>query len=102
LDPADKRLAVMTEDHPLEYATFEGVIPEGPYGAGTVMVWDYGTYDTSGDVSAREQLARGELKAELHGVKLHGEMVLLHTGARSSNPTGRKRWLLIKRRDQYA
>jgi bifunctional non-homologous end joining protein LigD len=59
MDPASKRFATMTEDHPLEYADFEGVIPEGRYGAGTVMVWDKGTYETEDDLPAEEQLARG-------------------------------------------
>ena len=101
LNPADKRLAIMTEDHPLEYAEFEGVIPEGHYGAGTVMVWDLGTYDLVDGQPAREQLDRGELKVTLHGAKLRGAIVLVHSGARDSSPAGRKRWLLIKHRDEY-
>src|SRR3989441_6889363 len=72
LNPADKRLAVQTEDHPLEYADFEGLIPEGNYGAGAVMVWDRGTYDVAGKGPAGEQLARGELKFSLRGEKLRG------------------------------
>src|SRR6266480_4789653 len=63
LNPADKRLAIRTEDHPLEYADFEGVIPEGQYGAGTVMIWDKGTYDASDGLPAGRQLAQGEIKA---------------------------------------
>src|SRR6266480_7436754 len=70
MDPASKRFATMTEDHPLEYANFEGVIPEGHYGAGTVMVWDKGTYAVDGDGSAGEQLSEGELKFTLAGEKL--------------------------------
>jgi bifunctional non-homologous end joining protein LigD len=94
LDPAVKRLAVAVEDHPLEYADFEGNIPEGQYGAGPVMVWDRGTYapEDSGDVAA--SLEKGELKFVLHGRRLRGSWVLVRT--RSKN------WLLIKHRDAYA
>ena len=99
LNPADKRLAIMTEDHPMEYADFEGLIPEGHYGAGVVMLWDRGTYELSEPFPAAEQLIRGELKVVLHGTKLRGGFVLIHSGERSSSPTGRKRWLLIKQRD---
>jgi bifunctional non-homologous end joining protein LigD len=102
LNPADRRLAIQTEDHPLEYADFEGVIPEGHYGAGTVMVWDKGTYETDPDGSAAEQLARGELKFTLHGEKLQGGFVLIRTGPKSAGPREGTRWLLIKRRDEYA
>jgi len=95
LNPADKRLAVQTEDHPLDYAGFEGVIPEGQYGAGTVMVWDQGTYEVEGALSAQEQLARGELKVVLNGQKLRGGFVLvkLRRGEKGNE------WLLIKHRD---
>ena len=94
LDPAVKRLAVAVEDHPLEYADFEGNIPESEYGAGPVMVWDRGTYspEDSDDVAA--SLEKGELKFVLHGRKLRGSWVLVRT--RSKN------WLLIKHRDAYA
>ena len=102
LNPADKRLAIRTEDHPLEYADFEGVIPEGQYGAGTVMVWDNGTYEVSNGLSADQQLARGEIKAVLHGRKLRGGFVLIQTGKRSAEPSQKKQWLLIKHRDEYA
>ena len=74
MDPASKRFATMTEDHPLEYADFEGVIPVEHYGAGTVMVWDKGTYETEDDLPAEEQLARGEIKLILHGKKLQGRI----------------------------
>jgi bifunctional non-homologous end joining protein LigD len=100
LNPADKRLAVQTEDHPMEYANFEGVIPEGQYGAGTVMVWDKGAYETDG--SAAEQLAQGELKFVLHGKKLQGGFVLIRTGLKSTGALRQRSWLLIKRQDEYA
>src|SRR5512135_2114855 len=73
LDPNEKRLAMMVEDHPLEYGSFEGVIPKGNYGAGSVMLWDRGTYELLGTSSADEQLARGDFKFRLHGEKITGE-----------------------------
>jgi bifunctional non-homologous end joining protein LigD len=94
LDPAVKRLAMAVEDHPLEYADFEGVIPEGEYGGGTVMVWDRGTYRPEGDVSVGRALSGGQLKFSLHGTKLKGEWVLIRTRGRQ--------WLLIKHRDRHA
>lgn len=102
LNPADKRLAIRTEDHPIEYADFEGVIPKGQYGAGTVMVWDRGTYEPEGNASPEQQLSQGEVKAVLHGRKLHGAFVLLQPGKRGFAAGQKERWLLIKRRDQYA
>jgi bifunctional non-homologous end joining protein LigD len=95
LNPAQRRLAIRTEDHPLEYADFEGVIPEGQYGAGPVMVWDRGSYQPNDRRSSTEQLKRGEIKFALFGTKLRGGFVLIQTGT----PT---RWLLIKLRDEYA
>ena len=93
LDPATKRLAMMTEPHPMDYNAFEGVIPEGEYGGGTVMVWDRGTWEPEApDVGAA--LARGELKFRLHGRKLNGSWVLVRTRNRQ--------WLLIKHRDRFA
>lgn len=91
---SDKRLAVRTEDHPIEYAKFEGIIPEGHYGAGRVMIWDAGTYQVEGDVPAAAQVSAGELKFTLAGQKLQGGFVLIRSDE--------KRWLLIKRRDGYA
>jgi len=93
LDPTVRRLAMQVEDHPVDYAKFEGVIPEGEYGGGTVMVWDYGTYEpeNAGDVS--EALRKGELKFKLNGEKLKGSWVLVRTRDRQ--------WLLIKHRDYY-
>ena len=102
LNPADKRLAIRTEDHPIEYADFEGVIPKGQYGAGTVMVWDRATYEPEGDASPEQQLSQGEVKAVLHGRKLHGAFVFLQPGKRGFAAGQKERWLLIKRRDQYA
>ena len=93
-NPADKRLAVRTEDHPMEYNSFEGVIPEGHYGAGRVIIWDRGAYEPEGDLPPAKQLARGEFKFTLRGKKLRGGFVLVHTDG--------KRWLLIKHRDQFA
>jgi bifunctional non-homologous end joining protein LigD len=102
LDPSTKRFATMTEDHPLEYADFEGVIPEGEYGAGSMMVWDHGGYETADKTPAEEQLERGEIKIILHGKKLRGEFVLVHMGRRAAKPSEKSRWLLIKKRDAYA
>lgn len=102
LDPKTKRLAMQTEDHPLDYGEFEGVIPEG-YGAGIVMLWDQGTWAPEGeDVSAA--LRKGDLKFTLNGYKLKGSWVLVRTsgryaGARESE--GRS-WLLIKHRDDWS
>jgi len=102
MNPADKRLAVRTEDHPIDYADFEGVIPEGQYGAGTVMVWDKGTYEPEDNMSPEEQLARGEIKVLLHGKKLRGGFVLVQPGGRLAARGGKQNWLLIKHRDEYA
>lgn len=98
LDPKEKRLAVMVEDHPLEYKDFEGVIPADEYGAGTVMIWDEGTYQVTGDHEGPEGLEKGELKIDLAGKKLKGGYVLVRTKWRGEN----KNWLLIKERDDAA
>src|SRR6266550_4199096 len=97
MNPAEKHLAIRTEDHPLEYAEFEGVIPEGQYGAGTVMLWDTGSYDPQNGVPPDEQLARGKIDMELHGTKLRGGFTLVRTGKSSSG--AKESWLLIKQRD---
>jgi bifunctional non-homologous end joining protein LigD len=102
MNPAEKRLAVRTEDHPLEYVQFEGVIPEGQYGAGTVIVWDTGTYETHGGVSPDEQLARGKIDVTLQGTKLNGGFTLVQAAKRSAEPSPKERWILIKHRDEYA
>ncbi len=99
LDPADKRLAMMVEDHPVSYLLFEGIIPEGNYGAGTVMVWDTGSWEPLGDPN--QMLAKGDLKFRLHGKKLKGEFVLAHMRSRRPGSKGTE-WLLIKKRDQAA
>jgi bifunctional non-homologous end joining protein LigD len=98
LDPSQKPLAVQTEDHPLEYAQFEGIIPEGEYGAGTVMVWDIGEWEPLAD--PHEGLAKGDLKFRLHGDKLSGEFVLARMKGKSSD--NGKNWLLIKKKDDSA
>ena len=99
-DPSVKRLAMQVEDHPVEYATFEGVIPEGEYGGGTVMVWDQGTWEPEQpDVDAA--LRKGDLKFTLHAKKLHGSWVLVRTRG-FGGTSGKPSWLLIKHRDQYA
>ena len=93
LDPAVKRLAMMTEPHPMDYNGFEGVIPEGEYGGGTVMIWDRGRWEPEvADTAAA--LARGELKFRLRGRKLNGSWVLVRTRNRQ--------WLMIKHRDRFA
>jgi bifunctional non-homologous end joining protein LigD len=102
MNPADKRLAVRTEDHPLEYAKFEGVIPLGQYGAGTVMVWDLGKYDPLENLPPEEQLARGKIQIVLMGEKLRGGFTLVQIEKRSRNSSRRNYWLLIKTRDEYA
>ncbi|WFU58423.1 DNA polymerase ligase N-terminal domain-containing protein [Bradyrhizobium pachyrhizi] len=102
MNPADKRLAVRTEDHPLEYAKFEGVIPPGQYGAGIVMVWDLGTYEPLENQPPEEQLARGKVQIVLQGEKLRGGFTLIQTKHRSANSGRRGYWLLVKSRDEYA
>jgi len=101
LDPAVKRLAMQTEDHPLEYAGFEGIIPVGEYGGGTVMIWDQGTWEPA-DPDVDAALRRGDLKFALHGKKLRGSWVLVRTSGRAFASGGRPSWLLIKHRDAFA
>ncbi|HTK78032.1 MAG TPA: non-homologous end-joining DNA ligase, partial [Gemmataceae bacterium] len=104
LNPADKRLAMMVEDHPLDYRTFEGIIPQGNYGAGTVIVWDEGTYSSretadrvEGERLLREGLRKGHLRIVLNGQKLKGEFSLLKLRRGADNA-----WLLVKGRDDWA
>lgn len=100
MDPADKRLAVQTEDHPIEYRTFQGQIPKGHYGAGQVKVWDEGTYEVEGGRSASEQIAAGEIKFILHGRKLEGSFVLVKLrGSYQHGSSGKNEWLMIKHRE---
>ena len=100
LDPSVKRLAMQVEDHPIEYAKFEGVIPEGEYGGGTVMLWDFGTWEPEQD-DVEEAFRRGDFKFTLHGRKLKGSWVLVRTRGFGGS-SGRSSWLLIKHRDQFA
>jgi len=111
LDPADKRLAMQVEDHPVSYFDFEGTIPEGNYGAGTVMVWDVGTWEPlsatpvngklvpANDAEAAAQMKKGDFKFRLHGKKLSGDFVLVHIKSRKPGSKGTE-WLLIKKHDE--
>ena len=101
LDPAQKRLAVEVEDHPLDYGDFEGTIPRGEYGGGTVQLWDRGSWTPEGEASPAQQLQAGELKFQLSGDRLHGSWVLVRMkGDRFGGK--RNNWLLIKHRDESA
>ena len=100
LDPADKRLAMRTEDHPVEYGSFEGTIPEGEYGGGPVLLWDRGTWTPVGDPAAG--LRSGELKFTLEGEKLHGGWALVRIKGRTQRDREGRTWLLVKERDRYA
>jgi DNA ligase D-like protein (predicted polymerase)/DNA ligase D-like protein (predicted 3'-phosphoesterase) len=105
MDPAIKHLAMMVEDHPYDYKDFEGIIPKGNYGAGTVIIWDYGTYEPLEKTTSKKQaeklllkqLFAGSLKFSMQGKKLEGEFALVKTHGRGENS-----WLLIKHRDKYA
>ena len=101
LTPQDKRLAVEVEDHPLDYGDFEGTIPQGQYGGGTVQLWDRGYWLPVGDLSAEEQLRKGELKFLLAGERLKGSWVIVRM-KRDRNGSKRTNWLLIKHRDEFA
>jgi bifunctional non-homologous end joining protein LigD len=101
-DPTVKRLAMEVEDHPIEYNTFEGTIPKGEYGGGTVMIWDRGTYGPEsggGEDALRRGYARGDLKITMNGDRMRGGWVLVRT---RRDDRGRAQWLLIKHRDEYA
>jgi len=113
LDPADKRLAMQVEDHPVSYFDFEGTIPQGNYGAGTVIVWDLGTWEPLSpqpvngkylpgtEAEAAAMLKKGDLKIRLHGQKLKGDFALIHIRGRRPGSKGTE-WLLIKKHDEYA
>ncbi|HVP85911.1 MAG TPA: DNA polymerase ligase N-terminal domain-containing protein [Rhizomicrobium sp.] len=104
LDPATKRLAVEVEDHPLDYGTFEGTIPEGEYGGGTVQLWDRGTWKSQSDTPPARDLEKGQLKIELSGKRLKGGWALVRMRDDPRRP-GRKvrhNWLLIKEKDKEA
>ncbi|MBV8476121.1 MAG: hypothetical protein JOZ36_05605 [Acidobacteria bacterium] len=113
LDPADKRLAMQVEDHPVSYFDFEGIIPEGNYGAGTVMVWEVGTWQPLSPVpvdgkyvpatgeQAQEMLGKGDLKFRLQGKRLKGDFALVHIKSRRGGSKGNE-WLLIKKKDEFA
>ncbi|MEX2150537.1 MAG: DNA ligase D [Steroidobacteraceae bacterium] len=101
LDPRDKRLAVEVEEHPLDYGGFEGTIPKGEYGGGTVQLWDRGTWSAQSARAVRACLKAGELKFTLHGERLKGDWVLVRM-KRDRTGRGRNNWLLIKHRDRFA
>ena len=103
-DPSVKRLAMQVEDHPIDYNTFEGTIPKGEYGGGTVMLWDRGTYTSALDEddpipALRTGYAKGDLKIIMHGERMHGSWVLVRTRRGSDE---KPQWLLIKHRDDFA
>ncbi|NLX05877.1 MAG: DNA ligase [Phycisphaerae bacterium] len=104
-DPSEKRLAVPTEDHPLDYADFEGVIPEGQYGGGTVLVWDIGPYrnlrkdDEGNEIPMEDACEGGQVEVWLEGQKLRGCYVLVRTKRRQGD---KPQWLLIKKKDDHA
>src|SRR6478672_7137151 len=109
LDPSVKRLAMQVEDHPIDYNTFEGTIPRGEYGGGTVMLWDRGTYSSDTAASSeeeeraiREGLKRGDLKITFHGERLHGSFALIRTKFTRDGSSSKPQWLLIKHRDGFA
>ncbi len=97
LDPREKRLAIETEDHPIAYGGFEGVIPEGEYGAGTVMIFDIGPMKNAKDAPLEDQYADGQIEVELCGERIKGKYALVRTGKKSGDD-----WLLIKMKDDAA
>jgi bifunctional non-homologous end joining protein LigD len=108
MDPSVKRLAMQVEDHPIDYNTFEGTIPKGEYGGGTVMLWDRGTYSSDTATSPdeeedaiREGLKRGDLKITFHGERLHGSFALIRMKFARDGSSSKPQWLLIKHRDEF-
>jgi bifunctional non-homologous end joining protein LigD len=104
-DPAIKRLAMQVEDHPIEYNTFEGTIPRGEYGGGTVMLWDRGWYEPEkggGEDGVREGYRKGDLKVVFHGKRMKGSWVLVRTRGWGGSGGGKPSWLMIKHRDEHA
>jgi bifunctional non-homologous end joining protein LigD len=101
LDPGEKRLAVHVEDHPIDYGDFEGIIPKGQYGGGTVLLWDRGTWEPLGDLDPVAAYKKGHLKFRLDGEKLHGGWALVRMGGRNQDE-GHENWLLIKENDDAA
>ncbi len=99
LDPDARRMAIHVEDHPLEYADFEGVIPEGEYGGGDVIVWDRGTWEPVKTGDPARAVADGELHADVHGEKLRGRFVFIR---RDDKPAGKEQWLLLHKKDEHA
>ncbi|HET6819042.1 MAG TPA: DNA ligase D [Candidatus Limnocylindria bacterium] len=102
LDPDEKRLAMRTEDHPIEYFDFEGVIPGGEYGAGDVIIWDWGTFEPEETDDPQRALRAGELKFRLLGERLRGRYTIVRTSGRGGRHEEREQWLLIKKRDEAA
>jgi bifunctional non-homologous end joining protein LigD len=100
MDPGDKRLAVRTEDHPVEYGKFEGSIPKGQYGGGTVMLWDEGTWEPLEDPD--EGFREGKLKFVVHGKRLQGGFALVRLRSDTGRKQGKENWLLIKEKDEFA
>ena len=102
LDPAVKHFAAQVEDHPVDYGDFEGNIPKGSYGGGSVMLWDCGTFELLGAESGEAQLERGDLKFVLHGEKLAGTWAIVRMKGRGKGAREGKEWLLIKKKDDAA
>lgn len=98
MNPSDKRLAIMTEDHPVKYLTFHGVIPKGNYGAGVMDIWDEGTYQVLEDEDPVKQLKNGDLKIEFYGKKIKGAFALV----KMKRDIEKNQWLLIKKKDPFS
>jgi bifunctional non-homologous end joining protein LigD len=102
LDAGEKRLAMRTEDHPIEYFDFEGTIPRGEYGAGDVIIWDWGTFEPEETDDPARAMREGELKFRLYGERLRGRYTIVRTSGRGGRRDDREQWLLIKKRDEVA